>query len=66
VEDDHGEAFQADELFALAAVPRLGTVPCLAQQLTGVGAPDTTTTINGAQLPAPPQKFESKIGRNVE
>ena len=54
------------KLLALAAVLLLGPVPCLAQQVTGVaGAPNATTTINGAQLPPPPQKFGGKIGCNV-
>ncbi len=38
----------------------------LAQQTTGVpGSPSATTTIYGAQLPPPPQKFEGKIERNA-
>ncbi|HUJ36646.1 MAG TPA: arylsulfatase [Hyphomicrobium sp.] len=38
----------------------------LAQQTTGVpGSPSATTTIDGAQLPSPPQKFEGKIERNA-
>jgi arylsulfatase len=38
----------------------------LAQQTTGVpGSPSATTTIDGAQLPPPPQKFEGKIERNA-
>jgi len=38
----------------------------LAQQITGVpGSPSATTTIEGNQLPPPPQKFEGKIERNT-
>ncbi len=36
--------------------------PAAAQQITGTpGAPSATTTIDGAQLPAPPQPFGGKI-----
>jgi arylsulfatase len=35
-------------------------------QITGVpGSPSATTTIDGKQLPPPPQKFEGKIGRSA-
>ena len=35
-------------------------------QITGVpGSPSATTTIDGRQLPAPPQKFNGKIDREV-
>jgi arylsulfatase len=37
-----------------------------AQQIFGTpGSPSATTTIDGAQLPAPPQKFEGKIEREA-
>ena len=37
-----------------------------AQQITGTpGSPSATTTIQGDQLPPPPQKFGGKIGRNT-
>src|SRR5215813_2375703 len=37
-----------------------------AQQITGTpGSPSATTTINGDQLPAPPQKFGGKIERTI-
>ena len=37
-----------------------------AQQITGTpGSPSATTTIEGNQLPPPPQKFEGKIERNA-
>jgi arylsulfatase len=40
--------------------------PAMAQQVTGVpGSPSATTTIEGNQLPPPPQKFEGKIERNA-
>jgi arylsulfatase len=29
------------------------------------GSPEATTTIEGLQLPPPPQKFEGKIERNA-
>ena len=36
------------------------------EQITGVpGSPSATMTIDGKQLPAPPQKFEGKIGRTA-
>jgi arylsulfatase A-like enzyme len=42
------------------------SVPLLAQQVTGTpGSPSATTTIEGNQLPPPPQKFEGKIERNA-
>src|SRR5690348_5819831 len=40
--------------------------PGFAQQTTGTpGAPNATTTIDGSQLPAPPQKFGGKIEREA-
>ena len=37
----------------------------LAQQITGTpGSPEATTTIEGSQLPPPPQPFHGKIERN--
>ena len=37
-----------------------------AQQTTGTpGSPSATTTIDGAQIPAPPQKFDGKIDRQA-
>ena len=45
-------------LFAGACLLSLGCVPALAQQVTGVpGAPGTTTTIDGKQIPPPPPAF---------
>jgi arylsulfatase A-like enzyme len=44
----------------------LALSPAMAQQTTGVpGSPSATTTINGEQLPAPPQKFGGKIERDA-
>ena len=41
-------------------------VMAFAQQITGTpGSPSATTTIQGDQLPPPPQKFGGKIGRNT-
>ena len=38
-----------------------------AQQTTGVpGSPSATTTIDGQQIPPPPQKFGGKIERSTE
>ena len=37
-----------------------------AQQIHGTpGSPSATTTIDGRQLPAPPQKFEGEINLNA-
>jgi arylsulfatase len=45
----------------------LAAVPVNAQQITGTpGSPSATTTIDGRQLPPPPQPFGGKIERNVE
>jgi arylsulfatase len=41
-------------------------VPGAPPEITGTpGSPTATTTINGAQLPPPPQKFEGRIERNA-
>jgi arylsulfatase len=51
---------------ALALGVLLTTEPTLAQQVTGApGAPSATTTIEGSQLPPPPQEFKGKIERNA-
>ncbi len=45
----------------------LAAVPATAQQITGVpGSPSATTTIDGKQLPAPPETFGGKIERTTE
>src|SRR4029077_17457582 len=42
------------------------TLVVYAQQITGTpGSPSATTTIQGDQIPPPPQKFGGKIGRNT-
>jgi arylsulfatase A-like enzyme len=44
----------------------LSASPAAAQQDTGLpGSPSATRTINGEQIPAPPQKFEGKIERDA-
>ncbi|MEW6352395.1 MAG: arylsulfatase [Thermodesulfobacteriota bacterium] len=51
-------------LFLLVAV--LGALPASAQQITGEpGSPSATTTIDGRQIPPPPQKFQGTIERNA-
>jgi arylsulfatase len=41
--------------------------PAQAQQITGTpGSPSATTTIDGSQLPAPPQKFGGEIDREAK
>ena len=53
-------------LLAGAAVLALGAVTAFAQQITGTpGSPSATTTIEGNQLPPPPQPFHGKIERNT-
>jgi len=53
-------------LLPLISVLAVTTSPVLAQQATGIpGSPSATTTIEGNQLPPPPQKFEGKIERNA-
>jgi arylsulfatase A-like enzyme len=49
-------------IFFLAVV----TTAAQAQQITGTpGSPSATMTIDGKQLPAPPQKFQGKIGKTA-
>ena len=44
----------------------VASAPSLAQQANcGPGSPCATTTMDGKQLPPPPQEFEGKIGRNA-
>src|SRR6516164_4840947 len=53
-------------LVAGAALLVLGAVTAFAQQVTGTpGSPSATTTIEGNQLPPPPQPFRGKIERNA-
>jgi arylsulfatase A-like enzyme len=52
-------------LTTLAAMLMAG--PSRAQEITGTpGSPSATTTINGEQIPAPPEKFNGKIERTTE
>jgi hypothetical protein len=61
-------------IIALSAVLWLRVAPINAQPASGPvpqvngtpGSPSATTTINGQQLPPPPQKFEGRIERNAE
>src|SRR5512137_1127383 len=49
-------------IIALIAAVLLIAMPSMAQQITGVpGSPSATTTIDGKQLPPPPQKFKGVI-----
>ena len=51
----------------LSAVCAASVGAAQAQQITGTpGSPSATTTIDGKQLPPPPQKFEGKIGRTAQ
>ena len=54
-------------ILAIGAIGALSApAPMLAQEVTGTpGSPSATTTIEGSQLPPPPQKFEGKIERNA-
>ena len=56
--------------FLLAAVVMLtllAAMAAMAQQITGVpGSPSSTMTIQGDQIPAPPQKFGGKIERTTQ
>ncbi len=56
----------ASSLLLGVAVCALLPLGAAAQQITGTpGSPTATITVNGSQLPAPPQKFGGKIERNV-
>lgn len=49
-------------LAMMAGLTVLGALPASAQKINGTpGAPDSTIVIDGAQIPAPPQKFEGVI-----
>jgi Sulfatase len=61
---------RANPLITSASIATLAalltTEPTLAQQVTGApGSPSATTTIEGSQLPPPPQPFRGKIERNA-
>src|SRR5215813_7835664 len=48
------------------ALALLLALPAHAQQTTGTaGSPSATTTIDGTQIPPPPQKFQGKIEREA-
>ncbi len=50
----------------LLAALLVGSVPGVAQQITGVpGSPSATMSIDGRQLPPPPMQFGGKIERNA-
>ena len=55
-------------IFAVVMVAlTLAASQTMAQQVTGVpGSPSATTTIDGKQLPPPPEKFGGKIERTAE
>ena len=55
-----------NRLCGAAIVATAATVPCMAQQTTGVpGSPSATTTIDGRQLPPPDPKFGGVIKENA-
>jgi len=55
-----------NEVALAGALLAMGVMPAAAQQTNcPPGSPCATTTIDGKQLPPPPQKFEGKIGRNT-
>ena len=58
---------QRQSQIALAgAILAMGVMPAAAQQANcPPGSPCATTSIDGKQLPSPPQKFEGKIERNA-
>jgi hypothetical protein len=64
------QPMRAKQWMTCASIAAIGVFlscePVLAQQINGVaGSPSATTTIEGGQLPPPPQKFEGKIERNA-
>src|SRR5208283_4711764 len=63
-QDHRGDLMNARSSFGLlvALVAASCAVPVAAQQITGVpGSPGATTTIDGKQLPPPPEKFGGVI-----
>ncbi len=61
----YGRKFSFVALAASMFVPLIAA-PTSAQVTTGVpGSPGATTTIDGEQLPPPPQEFRGKIERNA-
>ena len=54
-------------ILLMVMVLMLVTSGALAQQITGTpGSPSATTTIQGDQLPAPPQKFKGVIKQTAQ
>jgi len=54
-------------MLVMAGLILIAAMPVLAQQITGVpGSPSATMTIQGDQIPAPPQKFGGKIERTTQ
>src|SRR5262245_36136659 len=54
-------------LLTLFTMALWGATVALAQQITGTpGSPSATTTIQGDQIPTPPQKFGGKIQRTTK
>ena len=51
-------------LLAFVVAVVMTAAPLMAQQISGTpGSPSATTTIQGDQIPVPPQSFKGKIGR---
>ncbi len=58
-------AIRNSALSGMLAVEFVATAPATAQQIYGTpGSPSATMTIQGDQIPPPPQKFGGKIERN--
>src|SRR5215470_8773927 len=56
----------ARSMIGASLVLALGAASALAQQTTAApGSPGATVTIDGAQIPAPPQRFRGKIEREA-
>jgi arylsulfatase len=54
-------------VFAVSLALLFSAVPATTVEAGGApGSPSATTTIDGKQLPAPPQKFQGKIGRTTD
>src|SRR5262249_50697261 len=63
--EDHSMKTIALAVAALTSIV-LVCIPAHGQQTTGVpGSPEATVSIEGNQLPPPPQKFGGKIERNA-
>ena len=54
-------------ILAFVVATIMTAVPLMAQQISGTpGSPSATTTIQGDQIPAPPQEFKGKIERTTK